>query len=122
MAGSLEMIRSVADFAALQAAGRSRSHPLLVLRYRRNEIERTRYGISTGRRVGNAVTRNRVRRRLCEILRRQQVRVPAGWDILLVCRPAAATASQAELASALERTLAKAGLSGDTGDRAGTGS
>ena len=116
MAGSLEMIRSVADFAALQAAGRSRSHPLLLVRYRRNDVERTRYGISTGRRMGNAVVRNRVRRRLREILRREQSRVSAGWDILLVCRPAAATASQAELATALERTLATAGLTDGAGE------
>lgn len=113
MAGSLEMIRSVADFAALQSAGRSRSHPLLVLRYRRNDVARTRYGISTGRRLGNAVARNRVRRRLREILRHEQPRVAVGWDILLVCRPAAANASQAELAGALARTLAGAGLRAD---------
>lgn len=113
MAGSLEMIRSVADFAALQSAARSRADPLLVLRYRRNELERTRFGISTGRRVGNAVTRNRLRRRLREVLRRTQSGLHAGWDILLVCRPPAATASQAELAAALERLLATAGLTAD---------
>ena len=110
MAGSLEMITSATDFAALQAAGRSRSHPLLALRYRPNEQPRTRFGISTGRRIGNAVVRNRVRRRLREVLRRLAATIPAGWDILLVCRPAAATASQAELAVALERLLATAGL------------
>jgi ribonuclease P protein component len=111
MAGPLEMIRSVADFSALQAAARSRADSLLVLRYRRNAVEHTRFGISTGRRLGNAVVRNRVRRRLREVLRRAAPALPSGWDILVVCRPAAALASQAELAAALERVLAAAGLS-----------
>jgi len=110
MAGALEMITSTTDFAALSAASRSRSHPLLVLRYRQNDIGRTRYGISTARRVGGAVTRNRIRRRLREVLRRDGERVAAGWDILLVARPPAAEASQAELAAALERLMAGAGL------------
>lgn len=110
MAGSLEMITSVADFAALQAAGRSRAHPLLVLRYRPNEIGRTRYGISTARRIGGAVVRNRIRRRLREVLRQRGEGVAPGWDILLVARQPAAAASQGELAAALERLMATAGL------------
>jgi ribonuclease P protein component len=110
MAGSLEMITSAADFAALQAGGRSRAHPLLVVRFRANELGRTRYGISTARRVGNAVTRNRIRRRLRELLRSYGAQVGAGWDILLVARPGAGAVSQAELGSALERLLSNAGL------------
>lgn len=110
MAGSLEMITSVADFAALQAGGRSRAHPLLVLRYRANDLGRARYGISTSRRIGGAVVRNRIRRRLREILRRDSRRIAAGWDLLLVARPAASAASQAELALALDRLVANAGL------------
>jgi ribonuclease P protein component len=104
------MIRSQADFAALQAGSRSRAHPLLVLRYRRNELEPTRYGISTGRRIGSAVVRNRVRRRLRTLLRMLDGRVAGGWDVLIVCRPAAATATQAELGAALERLMTGAGL------------
>lgn len=110
MSGSLQMITSVADFSALQAAGRSRAHPLLVVRYRQNDVGRTRYGISTARRVGGAVTRNRIRRRLREILRRQDESVAAGWDILFVARPPAAAASQADLAAVVERLMTTAGL------------
>ena len=104
------MIRSAADFAALQASSRSRAHPLLVLRYRRNDEEPTRYGISTGRRMGGAVVRNRVRRRLRSLLRQLDARVAGGWDVLIVCRPPAATATQAELGTALERLMIGAGL------------
>lgn len=118
MSGSLVMIRSAADFAALQSASRSRAHPLLVVRYRRNGVEPTRYGISTGRRIGGAVVRNRVRRRLRSLLRGLAGRVAAGWDVLIVCRPAAASATQAELGAVLEALLRGAGLLEGSTERA----
>lgn len=117
MSGTLEMLRSPLDFRAIQANSRSRVHPLLVVRFRRNDLDRTRYGISTGRRLGSAVVRNRLRRRLKVLLRALagSGRMGRGWDILLVARPAAAGASQAELGLALERLLAASGLLEGTG-------
>lgn len=117
MSGSPVMIRSAADFAALQSSSRSRAHPLLVLRYRRNAVEPTRYGISTGRRIGSAVVRNRVRRRLRSVLRGLRGRVAGGWDVLIVARPAAAAATQAELGAALEKLIGGAGLLEGTTER-----
>jgi ribonuclease P protein component len=108
--GSLDMLRSRSDFEALQAGSKSRAHPLLVVRYRRNNLERTRYGISTGRRLGPAVVRNRVRRRLRSVLRAFDPRVAPGWDVLIVARPAAASARQADLGVALEDLLRRAGV------------
>ncbi len=108
--GAPEMLRSVGDFKQIQGQSRSRAHPTLLMRYRKNELDRTRYGISTGRRVGNAVVRNTVRRRLRTILRRLGAQAEPGWDILLVARPAAAQASQAELDQALVRLMGSAGL------------
>lgn len=86
---------------------------MLVMRYRRNELDVTRYGISTSRRLGTAVARNRIRRRLRTVLREIDGGVERGWDVLLVARPAAASASQAELAGALTNLLAAARLTGD---------
>lgn len=110
MAGSLNMLRSKTDFKALQAGSRSRSHHLLALRYRRNELDATRYGISTGRRIGPAVVRNRVRRRLRTILRTLDAGVAPGWDVLIVARQPAASATQAQLADTLGRLLRGAGI------------
>ncbi len=105
----LEMLRSVKDFAALQSGGRSRAHPLLILRWRRNGGERLRFGFSTSRKVGNAVVRNRLRRRLREALRATGHRPAGGWDILVICRPASAAAGYADLTSALDRLLERVG-------------
>lgn len=106
----LEMIRSATDFARLQQEGRSRSHPLLLLRYRRNDLDRTRYGISTARRIGTAVLRNRIRRRLRSVLRELGPTVSPGWDVLIVVRAAAAGARQADLENALGRLITSSGL------------
>jgi ribonuclease P protein component len=104
------MLRSAVDFQRIQSHSRSRAHAALMLRYRANELERTRYGISTGRRVGNSVVRNQVRRRLRETLRRLAGRVQPGWDILIVARTPAAQASQKELEEALTKLLTSAAL------------
>ncbi len=109
MAG-LDMLRSPLDFRAIQSGSRSRAHPLLLLRYRRNELDRTRYGISTSRRIGSAVVRNRLRRRLRTVLRRLDPGVERGWDILLIARADSGSATQAQLSAALERLLSTAGV------------
>ncbi len=106
------MLRSAVAFRAIQTDSRSRSHPLLLLRYRGNGLERTRFGISTSRRLGSAVVRNRQRRRLRTILRAIAPGVVPGFDVLLALRPGAAAASQAELEPAVAGLMRAAGLLG----------
>lgn len=108
--GGLEMLRSATDFQLIQSQSSSRGHPLLLLRYRRNGLELTRYGISTSRKVGSAVLRNRVRRRLRSILRGLGDRVEGGYDVLLVARPASASVKQSELEGAVRQLLQSAHL------------
>jgi ribonuclease P protein component len=56
-----------------------------------------RVGFVTSRRVGGAVVRNRVRRRLREIVRRHQPALASGLWLVVIARPAAARASSAAL-------------------------
>ena len=111
--GSLEMLRSTVDFRQIQSQSRTRANPQLLVRYRRNELGLTRFGISTSRRVGTAVVRNRVRRRLRQVLRRLTGHIEPGWDILIVARAPAAEASQGDLDAALEKLMSSAGLLAD---------
>ena len=68
--------------------------------------ERTRWGISVKTRLGNAVVRNRVKRRLREMLR--AAALPAGWDFVVQPRDArVATADFGELQQELAGLLAK---------------
>ena len=103
------MLRARRDFAAVQQSSKSKVHRLVVARFARNRLDTTRFGFSTGRRLGAAVVRNRVRRRLREIIRALSPRLVEGWDVLLVARPPSATASYAELAEAVERLLVAGG-------------
>jgi len=65
----LVMLSSPEDFAALQGQGSVRSNPCLSFESAGPDLEETRFGFSTGRKLGGAVVRNRVRRRLREALR-----------------------------------------------------
>ncbi len=107
---ALEMLRAPVDFETLQRQGRSRAHPLVVVRFRRTDGSVTRYGLSTGRKLGGAVVRNRIRRRIRTVLRHLADRTEPGWDVLVVARPAAAEAPYTELSSAVEGLLSKAGI------------
>jgi ribonuclease P protein component len=74
--------------------------------------EPTRVGFVASRRsVGNAVERNRARRRIREIVRRRWARVPhEGWLLMFVASKSALAAPHQDLASDVERVLDLAGL------------
>ena len=100
-------LRTREDFARIRGLGRSRSDRLMVVRFVPNGRDHDRFGISTGRRLGGAVQRNRVRRRVREVLRRNPNDSGHGRDILIVVRGPAVEASFDELRSALERLLGR---------------
>jgi len=106
------MLSRPEDFAALQGEGTVRSHPLLVVRIRRTGLVETRFGISTGRKLGGAVVRNRVRRRLRESLRAMAPSFQPGWDVLIIARPPVISADFQALAGALQNLLRRGGVLG----------
>jgi ribonuclease P protein component len=81
---------------------------MLVIRALPNELTSSRYGISVSKRVGNAVVRNRIRRRLREILRIVPLR--PGWDIIFIVRPAATSSNYTGFKQAVEDLLTRAHL------------
>jgi len=104
------MISRPRDFEALQREGSIRSHPLLHARFRRTGLPETRFGLSTGRRLGGAVVRNRVRRRIREVLRVMAPSFQPGWDVLIICRPAVVTTDRDALVGAVRRLLTRGGV------------
>ena len=106
----LPMLRRRADFEAIGRRGTARSTPLLVLRSLRTDRTETRVGLSTPRTLGGAVQRNRVRRRLRELVRTRLERIGPGWDLLLIARPAAGGATHAELEAAIDALLPRSGI------------
>ena len=106
------MLSRPEDFAALQGQGTVRSNPLLVIRVRRTDLEETRFGLSTGRKLGGAVVRNRIRRRLREALRVMAPSLQPGWDVLIIARPPVIAANHEDLAVALQNLLRRGGVLG----------
>jgi ribonuclease P protein component len=76
------------DFDAVYRHGRSASTRFLVLYwFPHEEPVEPRFGFSVPRSVGNAATRNRIKRQLREIWRARLDQVPAGKDYVLIVRP-----------------------------------
>ena len=105
------MIRTAADFTALAAAPGVNS-PLLGVRFavRDNPAPALRIGIAASKKVGGAVVRNRIRRRLKAIARDIAPQVRPGTDVLIGVRASAATASSEQLRAALTDCLLRAKL------------
>ncbi len=108
----LAMLSRPEDFAALQGQGSVRSNTLLVVRIRRNDLAETRFGFSTGRKLGGAVVRNRVRRRIREALRVMAPSFQPGWDVLIIARPPVIAANHEALTVALQSLLRRGGVLG----------
>jgi len=101
-------LRRRKDFDSVFSGGRAWSNSLLVLRSLASDLPHNRYGFVTSKRVGNAVVRNRVRRRLREALR--PLPLETAWDIVVSAKTPAAKADYHELKRALVDLLARAGI------------
>ncbi|QDU94942.1 ribonuclease P protein component [Lignipirellula cremea] len=83
-------LRSREDFAIFYADHLHAADEVLVLLARRNGRDVTRLGLSVSRKVGNAVERNRWKRRLREVFRQCQADLPPGLDLVIRPRKGAA--------------------------------
>lgn len=82
----------------------------LVLYARKNRSATNRVGITVGKKLGGAVTRNRVRRRLREVYRLHESRFTPGWDIVVVARSRCIDCSFQKLQDAYLSLAEKAGI------------
>jgi ribonuclease P protein component len=82
----------------------------LVLYARRNRTATNRVGVTVGKKLGHAVVRNRVRRRLREVYRLNEDRFLPGWDIVVVARSRCIQAEFGKLTQAYLSLAEKAGI------------
>lgn len=82
----------------------------MVLSYLRNERDISRCGFTVSKRIGNAVERNRARRRMRHVVRSLIDLVEPGWDLIWIARPGINDAEFLELQDACARLLRRARL------------
>ena len=75
------------EFRRLYNKGRSAVSPYFAIYCRKTNRPISRLGITTGVKLGNAVKRNRARRRIRELYRTNEAWLAPGYDIVVVARP-----------------------------------
>jgi len=77
--------------------GRKRSSAFFAVFFCANGLEHSRFGISVKKALGGAVVRNRIKRRVREMLRVHRSEIPVGWDVVIHPRSSVARAASAPL-------------------------
>ena len=99
-------------FSQVARTGRGWTTPLLVMKVSPNHLPTSRSGVSVGKRVGGAVVRNRVKRRIREAIRVTPMAL--GWDVVFIARSGAAAADPARLRTDVDTLLRRARLVAET--------
>ncbi len=86
------------------------SNGLLALYARKNRTGTNRVGITVSKKLGHAVVRNRIRRRVREVYRLNEEKFRPGWDIVVVVRSRAIDADFGKLTAAYLHLADKAGI------------
>ena len=98
------------DFRTLYYRGKSAVHAGVVTYVRRNRLGYPRVGITTGKKLGHAVVRNRARRRLREVYRLNEAMFKPGYDIVVVARSRCISGDFEKITAAYLSLAEKAGI------------
>jgi ribonuclease P protein component len=98
------------DFQRVKRAGNSFASPFMVLITAPNNLSFSRFAFAAGRSVGNAVLRNRAKRRMRSCMEAISPLVQPGWDLIIYGRQPLVTAKFNEVSQAMNAILQKAHL------------
>jgi ribonuclease P protein component len=103
-----ERLRRRSQFLAVQRRGRGVGEPRFrVVVLERPDAGPARLGVTVTKKVGGAVVRNRIKRLVREVYRRNKDWFPAGRDVVVIARDGAPGASLEDVAGELERALGR---------------
>ena len=97
-------------FRRLYSKGKSCANGYLVLYCRPNGSKENRVGLTVSAKLGHAVVRNRIRRRLREIYRLNESKFQPGWDLVVVARGRAVDAPYKKLEKSYLHLAEKLGV------------
>lgn len=103
-------VRENKRFQQIRRNGSSYSNKPLVLCVLPNELDYSRFGFSVSNRIGKAVQRNKIKRRLREAMRLRIDEIEPGWDIVFIARNPIRNATYSEMDQACARLLRRAHL------------
>lgn len=98
------------DFMRVRRIGKAYAHPLLVFVIAPGEQSFPRIGLITGKSLGNAVTRNRARRRLRAAVDTLANDLVGSWDAVIIARRPILKVDFLEIPAALQSLISKAGM------------
>lgn len=98
------------EFRRAYNKGKSYVSPVLVVYAIKRRQPCVRIGITTGKKVGNAVRRSRARRVIREAYRNLIPQDAAGWDVIFVARTRTALVKEQDIEASMKELLTKAGV------------
>ncbi len=104
-----ERLTRPGEYRAVFEHGRKSVGPEFVCYFAKREGPGRKFGMAVSRKVGNAVTRNRVKRYLREIYRRHRADLWEDVSIVVVARPAASSLSFVSCQESVQRLFRKGG-------------
>ena len=102
-----DRIRRPADYRSLSKVGRRRHCEHFILVYRKTDCSTIRLGITVSKKVGKAVTRNKIKRIIRDYFRLNRDRLPERMDINVIARHTAGRLEAAEIRENLGRCFEK---------------
>ncbi|WP_409227358.1 ribonuclease P protein component [Gudongella sp. SC589] len=103
-------LRKNMEFKKVYKARKNFWNRNLILYIRRNGTKETRIGVSITRKVGNAVVRNKLKRRIKELNSRYIENLKSGYDIVIIPKKNAVDLSFKDLESALKHIYKLSGV------------
>lgn len=94
-------LRKNMEFKRVYNGGKSYWNRNLILYVRKNDLNNSRIGITITKKIGNAVVRNRIRRRIKEIIRLKLGNIKTGYDLILIPKKNVQDISYKDLESAM---------------------